>query len=210
MRSSREGRRRHPTAIALVVLIVVVALAVLGLVALGGGGGGGRRADSRRAATTTAPTLEPASRPGPTTTGPPIVYTVQRGDTLTSIGQKYSVTPKAILAINQIPNPDNLTEGEHLMVPRAPPLRLVVSPVRTTAGESVRLRLTGAKPSESVTFAITSPTGTFTGPAHVASDEGSVSTKYEPALADPAGIYTVVAHGSQGTTAQAKFQVKPA
>jgi hypothetical protein len=96
------------------------------------------------------------------------------------------------------------------VIPPAPPVQLVITPLKTRAGESVELKLTGAKPSETVTFEITSPSGTFTGSPHAASADGTVMTTYTPALDDPEGTYTVIARGEQGTTAQASLQVDPA
>jgi LysM repeat protein len=203
--SATRSRRRRPTAIALIVLLLVIAAALGVLLFAGGSDEPSKRVSS--ATTSTASTAPLATAPSSDTTAPPTAYQVMKGDTLTSIGQKFGVTTKAILAINTIANPDSLTEGQKLMIPAKPPIQLVVTPVRATLGESVRLKLTGAKPAESVTFDIASPSGKFTGPAHTASDEGTVTTKYATALSDPTGTYNVVANGSQGTTAQGSFRV---
>ncbi|HEY8216911.1 MAG TPA: LysM peptidoglycan-binding domain-containing protein [Acidimicrobiia bacterium] len=205
--SLEEPRRRRPTGIALAVLFVVI-LGAVGALVFAGGGDDTPHKRVASAATTTISTFPPATAPKSSTTAPPTAYVVMKGDTLTSIGQKFGVTTKAILAINQISNPDSLTEGEKLKIPAKPPLQLVVSPHNTVLGVSVSLKLTGAKPGESVTFEIQSPSGTFKGPPHVASDEGTVTTKYATALADPPGTYNVVATGSQGTTAQGSFRVR--
>jgi LysM repeat protein len=47
-----------------------------------------------------------------------IEYTVQKGDLLNSIAKKYNVTAKDILAINEIGNPDSLTVGQVLRIPK--------------------------------------------------------------------------------------------
>ena len=204
--SATRSRRRRPTGIALIVLVVVIA-AALGVLLFAGGGSDEPSKRVSSATSSTASTAPLATAPGSVTTAPPTAYEVMKGDTLTSIGQKFGVTTKAILAINTIANPDSLTEGQKLMIPAKPPIQLVVTPVRATLGESVRLKLTGAKPAESVTFDIESSSGKFTGPAHTASDEGTVTTKYATTLSDPTGTYNVVANGSQGTTAQGSFRV---
>jgi LysM repeat protein len=206
-RARTRSRRRRPTGIALIVLLVLI-IGALAFLLFGGGDDEPHKRVSAAATSSAASTAPLATAPRSATTAPPVSYTVMRGDTLTSIGQKFGVTTKAILALNSIPNPDSLTEGETLMIPVKPPIQLVITPVRAALGESVRLKLTGAKPAERVVFAITSPTGTFTGPAHVASDEGSVSTKYATALADPTGTYNVTATGNQGTTAEGSFRVR--
>jgi LysM repeat protein len=191
--------------ITLVILFMVI-VGSIGALVFAGGGGDDDSAQSVRSATTigTATPTAPLS----TTTGPPVPYAVMRGDTVTSIAQKFGVSTKAILAINTLDNPDSLTEGQRLMIPAKPPLLFTITPSRTPLGESVRLMLTGAQPSETVRFAIQSPAGTFTGPAHTASDVGTVSTRYTPALADPTGIYHVVVSGSQGTAAEGSFEVR--
>ncbi|MBA2327553.1 MAG: LysM peptidoglycan-binding domain-containing protein [Actinobacteria bacterium] len=191
------------TAIAIGVLVAVAVGAVIALIQLNGSSDGDRAGQGPQS-TVAAPSTQP-----PPTTGAPINYVVRRGDTLTSIAEQFGVLPAAIVAANQLTNPDQLTEGATLVIPPAPPLQLVIRPARTTAGDSVELTLTGAKPAESVTFEVNSPTGTFTGSPHTASSDGTVMTTYTPDLGAPEGIYTVIAKGDQGTTAQASLQVEP-
>ena len=60
-----------------------------------------------------APTAQPA-----TTTEPGYsAYTVQKGDTLKSIGEKYGVTVRELIAANQIANPDSLIVGSIVRIP---------------------------------------------------------------------------------------------
>ena len=181
---------------------MVVALAAL---VMANGGSEARRsgARSRSAPSNVAPTTGATS----TTTGSPIAYQVKRGETLTAIATRFGVSTAAIVAANQIADQDHLAEGQNLLIPPRPPVLLAVTPSKTTAGGSVRLKLTGAKPSEIVIFEVDSPSGKFTGSPHTASDDGLVTAKYQPGLADPAGTYTVIAKGNQATTAQATFQV---
>ena len=78
------------------------------------------------ATSTLTPTVSPATATAlPTSTVPPtappagyIEYTVQRGDILKAIAQKYGVTVEEILAINQIPNPDSLNVASVISIPK--------------------------------------------------------------------------------------------
>ena len=73
------------------------------------------------------PTAAPEAPPLPTAapTEPPVAaepgyieYTVQKGDILYTIAQEHGVTIEEILAINQIPNPESLTVGEVIRIPK--------------------------------------------------------------------------------------------
>jgi LysM repeat protein len=191
-------------AIGLGVAVIVIVGAVIGLATLGSGDDS--ESDGAGAASTLADTEAP-TRAASTTTGPPTSYQVQAGDTLTSIAQEFGVSADAIVAENALTNPDNLTEGQMLLIPSAPPTQLVITPATANPGRTVQLELTGAKPSESITFEIISPDGSFTGDPHTASSEGEVATTYTLNRGDPAGTYTVVATGDQGTVAEASLQV---
>ena len=198
-----SGRK---TAIGIGVLLAVAVGSVIALVQLGGGGGEDQAGTGSESAAETTP----VTRAPPPTTGEPINYQIQRGDTLTSIADQFNVTTAAIIEANEFANPDQLTEGAILVIPPAPPVELVITPLRIRAGETAELTLTGAKPSETVAFAITSPAGTFTGPPHAASEEGTVMTTYTPDRGAPEGVYKVVALGDEGTIAEAAVQVNPA
>ncbi|MEO6468072.1 MAG: hypothetical protein ABIP21_03145 [Acidimicrobiia bacterium] len=86
----------------------------------------------------------------------------------------------------------------------------LVAPAQVAAGREVRLEVVGAKPHENVVFAITSPTGTFVGPSHLADDRGKVSTTYRPSSAAPLGTYRVVVLGDHGTGAESNLVVTSA
>lgn len=86
----------------------------------------------------------------------------------------------------------------------------LVAPAQVAAGREVRLEAVGAKPQEKVVFAITSPTGTYVGPPHLADNRGTVSTTYRPGSAAPLGTYRVVALGDRGTGAQSDLVVQAA
>jgi len=71
------------------------------------------------ATATPAPTETPLPPPEPTTVPLNYIeYTVQRGDLLTQIAEKYGVTTKDILAINVIPRPDSLNVGAVIRIPK--------------------------------------------------------------------------------------------
>jgi LysM repeat protein len=146
-----------------------------------------------------------------TTTAPPITYQVKWGDTLTAIARRFGVSIAAIVATNHLADPDHITEGQVLQIPPAPPVKLVITPPEAQAGEAFGVNLTGAKPSETITFEIDSPDGKkFTGPPHTASPDGAVTATYQTFPVDATGTYFVMAKGNQGTSAQAIFQVDPA
>jgi LysM repeat protein len=143
-----------------------------------------------------------------TTTAPPTNYQVKRGDTLSSIAKHFGVPVDAIVAANQLPSRDQLTEGQMLVIPPPAAVVLAATPAEAQPGASIQLALTGAQPSETVTFEIASPSGaTFTGPPHTAGTNGSVSAKYQTTPQDPPGAYTVSAKGSGPTTAQTTFHL---
>jgi LysM repeat protein len=130
---------------------------------------------------------------------------------LSAIAKRFGVSVAAIGAANHITNPDQVTEGEVLAIPPAPPAQLVVTPADATAGATFDLGLTGAKPSELVTFEIDSPGGgEFTGPPHTALPDGSVSASYLTTQGNAPGVYSVQAKGDHGTSARAGFRVDAA
>lgn len=50
----------------------------------------------------------------------PISHIVQPGETLTSISDGYNVSIDAIIAVNDIPDPDNILDGSELLIPNEP------------------------------------------------------------------------------------------
>jgi LysM repeat protein len=70
---------------------------------------------SPTATTTTTPTEAPTPSPTPT------IYTVQQGDTLTSIGQRFGVPWQAIAAANGLPENAILQLGQQLVIPLPAP-----------------------------------------------------------------------------------------
>jgi len=193
--------------IALGVLVALIVGAVFDLTRLGGGD----EHAQPRAHSALAPLVAPTTPTLPSpTTRPQINYQVQRGETLTVIARRFGVSIDAIVAANHLADEDQVAEGQLLVVPPSPPVALVITPVATTAGRSVQLKLAGAQPSESVTFVVESPAGSYTGPPHAAAVDGTVTTSYSVAVDASAGVYTVSARGDRGTTAQANFSVTPA
>jgi len=72
-------------------------------------------------ANTPAPTLAAPSAtavPTPTLEIAYIEYTVQKGDILYTLAERYNVTIEDILAINEIPNPKSLSVGQVIRIPK--------------------------------------------------------------------------------------------
>jgi len=203
---------------------LAVTVAGTALVAAGCGGGSHQR---------TATTHPPAPTIATTTTAPFSTYVVKAGDSLGLIAKRLNVPLSTILAMNHLPDPNRIAAGLVLTLPpttttttvsttttvppttKPPPNsasgRLTVSPGRGRAGTTFTLKVTGAQPTETVTFEIDSPNGQkFTGPPHPAGPDGSVSASYFTQQVDPVGTYNVIATGNQGTSATASFRVDPA
>ncbi len=145
-----------------------------------------------------------------TTTPGPIEYQVKAGDNLTKLAKFFGLTPTFLANFNHLGNADSLTVGQVLQVPRRPPIRLVVMPPDGPAGETFNFNLTGAAPQEMITFEIDGPGNSkFTGPPHMAADDGSVSTTFQSGATDLPGVYSVLARGDQGSMIQATFRITP-
>jgi LysM repeat protein len=147
------------------------------------------------------------AKPTTTTTTPRNIYRVKQGDTLSRIANQFRVSIASIVARNHVANPDHLREGQTLVIPPAPPRKLIVSPREGQPGQAFQLTLTGAVPSETIKFQIASPKSKYTGGPHAASADGAVIAMYQTALSDPTGVYTVTATGNRGTTVRATFVV---
>src|SRR5713101_980049 len=143
----------------------------------------------------------------PTTAPGPITYQVKRGDTLTAIAKQFRVPIAAIVAINPLANPDRLVEGQTLLIPSVPAVQLVVTPPDAPVGTGFQLKLTGAQPSEMVTFEIDAPDHKFTGTPHTASANGVATATYQSSASDTPGTYAVIANGDKGSNARASFRV---
>ena len=66
---------------------------------------------------TAAPTPTPTSRPGATPTVTPVLYTVQPGDVLSTIAERFGVLVEDIVAANGLVDPDVLDVGQELEIP---------------------------------------------------------------------------------------------
>jgi LysM repeat protein len=150
----------------------------------------------------------PTRTTAPSTSAPPVVYQVQRGDTLTVIARRFHTTIGAITDRNQLEDPDNLAEGQTLEIPAPSSVQLNVTLMGAGSASGFELTLTGVQPGEPVTFAINLPDGsTHTGSPHVASEHGEVSTTYQTSIGS--GVYGVVATADDGTGAELRFHVDP-
>ena len=68
-------------------------------------------------APTAAPTPTPTPRPRATPTVTPVLYTVQPGDVLSTIADRFGVLVEDIVAANGLVDPDVLAVGEELEIP---------------------------------------------------------------------------------------------
>ena len=66
---------------------------------------------------TVEPTPTPTPRPRATSTPTPVIYTVQPGDVLSAIADRFGVTVEDIVAANNIADPDILSVGQELEIP---------------------------------------------------------------------------------------------
>ncbi len=71
---------------------------------------------TRRATFTPVPAT-PSDTPTPTATATPIIYVIQKGDTLLPIARKYGVSVQAIQEANGISDPRRLSIGQEIMIP---------------------------------------------------------------------------------------------
>lgn len=69
---------------------------------------------------TPAPPATPSPQPTPQPT--PFEYTVERGDSITRIAARFSVTPESIVELNELRNPNLIVPGQVLLIPGAPNL----------------------------------------------------------------------------------------
>ncbi len=61
---------------------------------------------------------EPVEEDAPTEPAPdPVTYTIQSGDTLTSIAEKHGITVEALIAANNLANADYISVGQVLIIP---------------------------------------------------------------------------------------------
>jgi lipoprotein NlpD len=82
---------------------------------------GTRTPTSTRPRDTSLPPLPAVTTTTIPTTTLPAYYDVQRGDTLEAISKKLGVPIAALVAANNLANPDRIEAGQRLIVPRAPP-----------------------------------------------------------------------------------------
>ena len=71
----------------------------------------------KQIATPIAPSPTPTPRPQALPTVTPVIYTVQSGDVLSTIADRFGVLVDDIVASNGIENPDVLTIGQELQIP---------------------------------------------------------------------------------------------
>jgi nucleoid-associated protein YgaU len=64
-----------------------------------------------------APTPSPIAEPSPTPEPSPLVHVVARGESLSLIAAQYGTTIDAIIALNQLQNPNLIVPGQRLLIP---------------------------------------------------------------------------------------------
>ncbi|HKP53060.1 MAG TPA: LysM peptidoglycan-binding domain-containing protein [Chloroflexia bacterium] len=110
-------------------LAIIVALCIILTVPMMGcDGGSGSNGERIRLVITPVPTPTPTPLPLPTVGA--TTYTVQAGDTLSGIASHFGVTVDAIVRVNNIADPNSLSEGQVLNIPARevePPTTLPVS-----------------------------------------------------------------------------------
>jgi LysM repeat protein len=84
-------------------------------------------------------TPKPTSTPKPTPTPRPLFkfHSIHTGETLISIAAKYSITTEALLAANDIRDPNNLELGQQLLIPPENGLRVPVVPHTVVEGDTL-------------------------------------------------------------------------
>ena len=73
-------------------------------------------------------------------------YVVGHGDTLTNIAKQFHTSVGAIVATNQIEDPDALTEGQQLTMPPPSAVRIEAKLVDEGGDAAIGLTLVGAEP----------------------------------------------------------------
>jgi LysM repeat protein len=137
------------------------------------------------------------------------IYRVKSGDALINIARLFGVSINAVMMANHLSDPNRLAAGQKLRIPPPPPRTLRITPAKGQAGDAFELTLTAAQPGEVVRFEIQSPKGKFTGVAHTASTEGTVTATYQTGFDSPTGRYTVVVHGEGARTPTSHFVLRP-
>jgi LysM repeat protein len=98
--------------VAVLLLGVVAGLGTSGCGVIGGG------KDKAKPPTTPLSSLPPTTLPPESTsTTAPQEYIVQAGDSLSKIAKMFGVSVAALVAANNIQNPDKITEGQRLKIP---------------------------------------------------------------------------------------------
>jgi LysM repeat protein len=102
-----------------------------------------RRTGPRPPATSTGPDVPPLPEPAPDADRP-VTHTVQPGETLARIALRYEVPLEQIAEQNAISDPDRIRAGENLVIRKAPPNEVVITPGATLSGYAERHGLTVA------------------------------------------------------------------
>jgi LysM repeat protein len=102
-----------------------------------------RRTSARPPATSTGPDVPPHPEPPPDADRP-VTHTVQPGETLARIAQRYEVPLEQIAEQNAIADPDRIRAGQNLVIRPAPPGEIVIAPGATLSGYAQQYGVTVA------------------------------------------------------------------
>jgi len=126
-----------------------------------------------------------------------VTYTVQPGDNLSRIAQRFGTTVAALLAANPgISNPRLIFTGQHLIIPGlgAPQPNVSITPLRGPPGTRVQITAGGFSPNTPVELAV-GPAG---GPlqtvdtAHATASTGTLAAQFSiPLSAAPGELWVV-------------------
>ena len=98
------------------------------------------RPTATRRATYTPVPATPSDTPTPTVTPTPIIYVIQKGDTLIPIARKFGITVQAIQEANGISDPRRLRIGQEIIIP---PKEGTGEPTAVPSPTPVALRIQG-------------------------------------------------------------------
>ena len=108
---------------------IVTVVLILAMLTLACGGSNNTTSEDRPLGTDASEIQTPipvptqtAAPPTPAPTPEPFVYVVQNGDTLGSIAADFSISLDAIIAVNNLANPNILSVGQEVEIPQEAPI----------------------------------------------------------------------------------------
>lgn len=143
---------KHLSAVAFVAFITLILLA-------SGCTTGGSTGDTNPVKLVVTPVATPTeTRPVPATVAP-VTYTVKSGDTLSGIADLFGVTVDGIVRVNNIADPNSLSEGQVLTIPGRSSTTTTPSPGQTAQPGTPGATTTPVLPPPDVTPPLGPTTG---------------------------------------------------